>query len=176
MKNLIIADCDRLIKFILFGYEETAKNKIDYRHVPSNKLWPGKKFLKDDDLDFDKREGLKKPENNMELAIYYCRGREIKDAIIVAYLLEYYSRNPTNCVGWMCTVSKAISLLFKFNYDDFARKLFIRCFADQGYHLGQDPDEIIPKGYPESCNSGTKFKALLPIVKLRSDGSAKLDL
>ncbi|CAB4379824.1 unnamed protein product [Rhizophagus irregularis] len=49
------SDCDRLIKFILFGYEETAKNKIDYRHVPSNKLWPGKMFLKDDDLDFDKR-------------------------------------------------------------------------------------------------------------------------
>ncbi|PKK65521.1 hypothetical protein RhiirC2_786047 [Rhizophagus irregularis] len=54
-ESLILSDCDRLIKFILFGYEETAKNKIDYRHVPSNKLWPGKMFLKDDDLDFDKR-------------------------------------------------------------------------------------------------------------------------
>ncbi|PKB96952.1 hypothetical protein RhiirA5_367606, partial [Rhizophagus irregularis] len=54
----------------------TAKNKIDYRHVPSNKLWPGKKFLKDDDLAFFKREDeLKKPKNNMELAIYYCRGK-----------------------------------------------------------------------------------------------------
>ncbi|PKY29636.1 hypothetical protein RhiirB3_418151 [Rhizophagus irregularis] len=76
MKSLILADCDRLIKFILFGYEETAKNKIDYRHVPSSKLWPGKKFLKDDDLDFDEREyEPKEPENNMELAIYYCRGK-----------------------------------------------------------------------------------------------------
>uniref|UniRef100_U9UN39 Uncharacterized protein n=1 Tax=Rhizophagus irregularis (strain DAOM 181602 / DAOM 197198 / MUCL 43194) TaxID=747089 RepID=U9UN39_RHIID len=76
MKSLILADCDRLIKFILFGYEETAKNKIDYRHVPSNKLWPGKKFLKEDDLNFSKRaEEPKKPENNMELAIYYCRGK-----------------------------------------------------------------------------------------------------
>ncbi|CAB4417367.1 unnamed protein product [Rhizophagus irregularis] len=112
----------------------------------------------------------------MELAIYYCRGRELKDAIIVAYLLEYYSRNPTNCVGWMCTVSKAIPLLFKYNYDDFARKLFIRCFADQGLS-GQDPDEILPKGYKgylESYNSDTKFRALIPIVKLKSDESAKL--
>ncbi|PKK72050.1 hypothetical protein RhiirC2_743494 [Rhizophagus irregularis] len=75
MKSLILADCDRLIKFILFGYEETAKNKIDYRHVPSNKLWPGKKFLKDDDFDFNKRDELIKSENNMELAIYYCRGK-----------------------------------------------------------------------------------------------------
>ncbi|CAB4495387.1 unnamed protein product [Rhizophagus irregularis] len=212
MKSLILADCDRLIKFILFGYEETAKNKIDYRHVPSSKLWPGKKFLKDDDLDFDEREyGLKKqenndlnkrkpendsmkqaiyyyckkiylyffkrepkePENNMELAIYYCRGRELKDAIKVAYLLEYYSRNPTNCVGWMCTVSKAIPLLFKYNYDDFARKLFIRCFAE-GHLSGQDPDEIIPKGYLENYNSDIKFRALIPLVKLKSDESAKL--
>ncbi|PKK61033.1 hypothetical protein RhiirC2_718703 [Rhizophagus irregularis] len=172
----------------------------------------GKKFLKDDDLDFDEREyGLKKqenndlnkrkpendsmkqaiyyyckkiylyffkrepkePENNMELAIYYCRGRELKDAIKVAYLLEYYSRNPTNCVGWMCTVSKAIPLLFKYNYDDFARKLFIRCFAE-GHLSGQDPDEIIPKGYLENYNSDIKFRALIPLVKLKSDESAKL--
>uniref|UniRef100_U9V1P4 Uncharacterized protein n=1 Tax=Rhizophagus irregularis (strain DAOM 181602 / DAOM 197198 / MUCL 43194) TaxID=747089 RepID=U9V1P4_RHIID len=42
--------------------------------IPSNKLWPGKMFLKDDDLDFDKRED-ELPENNMELAIYYCRGK-----------------------------------------------------------------------------------------------------
>ncbi|GBC49398.2 hypothetical protein GLOIN_2v1787114 [Rhizophagus irregularis DAOM 181602=DAOM 197198] len=157
MKSLILADCDRLIKFILFGYEETAKDKIDYRHVPSNKSWPGKKFLKDDDFNFGgKRDHkLKIPENNMELAIYYCRGRELKDAIKVAYLLEYYSRNPTNCV------------------DDFARKLLIRCFAED--HLsGQDPDEIIPKGYLENYNSDIKFRALIPLVKLKSDESAKL--
>ncbi|CAB5389616.1 unnamed protein product [Rhizophagus irregularis] len=216
MKNLILGDCDRLVKFILFGYGETAEKKIDYRHIPSNKSWPGKNFIKGDDLFFDKKddklkvkhiynnhylnvmatqcrtmwntlvagyENLKRllpdnpkykfmPENNMELAIYHCRGRELKDAIIVAYLLEYYSRNPTNCVGWLCTVSKAIPLLFKYNYDDFARKLFIRCFADQGI-LGdpsvQDSDEIIPKEYLESYNNDTKFRAFAPEVKLKSD-------
>ncbi|CAB4421654.1 unnamed protein product [Rhizophagus irregularis] len=112
------------------------------------------------------------PENNMELVIYYCRGRNPKDAIIVAYLLEYYSRNPTNCVGWMCTVSKAVPLLFKYNYDDFARKLFIRCFADQGF-VDQDPDKMIPKEYLESHNNDTEFRALIPIVKLKSDKSDK---
>ncbi|GBC18478.2 hypothetical protein GLOIN_2v1846762 [Rhizophagus irregularis DAOM 181602=DAOM 197198] len=172
MKRLILCDCDRLIKFILFGDEETAENKIDYRHVPSNKSWPGKVFLKDDDLDFDKRkDGLKenkriKLENNMELAIYHFRGRELKDAIIVAYLLEYYSRNPTNCVDWMCTVSKAIPLLFEYNYDDFAKKLFVRCFADQCDFSSQDPDEIIPKEYLESHNSDNKFRAFRTMVKL----------
>ncbi|CAB5370242.1 unnamed protein product [Rhizophagus irregularis] len=90
----------------------------------------------------------------MELAIYYCRGRELKDAIIVAYLLEYYSRNPTNCV------------------DDFARKLFIRCFTDQGHLSGQDSDEIISRGYSD-YNSDTKFKTLIPLVKLKSDVKLK---
>ncbi|CAB4421661.1 unnamed protein product [Rhizophagus irregularis] len=142
------------------------------RHVPSNKSWPGKEFLKDDDLDFDKRkDGLKenkriKLENNMELAIYHFRGRELKDAIIVAYLLEYYSRNPTNCVDWMCTVSKAIPLLFEYNYDVFAKKLFVRCFADQCDFSSQDPDEIIPKEYLESHNNNTEFRAFRSMVKL----------
>ncbi|CAB4421702.1 unnamed protein product [Rhizophagus irregularis] len=105
------------------------------------------------------------PENNMELAIYYCIGRELKDAVIVAYLLEYYTRNPTNCVGWLCTVSKAIPLLFKYNYDDFARKLFIRCFADQG--------EVHSNEYLERYNNDTNFRAFAPEVKLKSDESDK---
>ncbi|PKY60224.1 hypothetical protein RhiirA4_483691, partial [Rhizophagus irregularis] len=46
------------------------------------------------------------------------------------------------------------------------------CFADQGLS-GQDPDEIIPRGYQEGYNSD-KFKALIPIIKLKSDESAKL--
>src|SRR6266498_5502443 len=55
MKNLILGDCNHLIKFILFGDKETVeKNKNEkYRHIPNNKLWPGKNFLMDDDLDFD---------------------------------------------------------------------------------------------------------------------------
>jgi hypothetical protein len=43
-------------------------------------------------------------------------GRELEETIIVAYLLEYYSKHATDCAGWMSTVSKAIPLLFKYNY------------------------------------------------------------
>src|SRR6266498_2265951 len=85
MKNLILGDCNHLIKFILFGDEETVvKDKNEkYRHIPNNKLWPGKKFLMDDDLDFDqfykKDEIIDNekivPKNNMELAIYHCKGK-----------------------------------------------------------------------------------------------------
>ncbi|CAB4429799.1 unnamed protein product [Rhizophagus irregularis] len=131
MKNLILGDCDNLIKFILFGDDETYKNKNkEIGHIPSNKLWPGKKFLRDDDLDFDKRKNVSKInelQNNMELAIYHCKG---KDTTIVACLLEYYSNHAIDDAGWMCTVSKAIPLLFKYNYDDYIEKLFLKeCFA-----------------------------------------------
>ncbi|PKY53511.1 hypothetical protein RhiirA4_471776 [Rhizophagus irregularis] len=146
------------------------------RYIPSNKLWPGKGFLIDDDLYFnegnDKLKDNEKivPENNMELAIYHCRGRELKDTIIIAYLLEYYSRHATDCAGWMCTVSKAIPLLFKYNYDDYARKLFFKeCFANQDHFSVQDPNEIIPAEYLERRNHDIKFRAFRPMVNLKSN-------
>ncbi|PKK80177.1 hypothetical protein RhiirC2_704442 [Rhizophagus irregularis] len=77
-----------------------------------------KKVFKDDDLNFDKRKNESKDisnelQNNMELAIYHYKG---KDTTIVACLLEYYSNHAMDDVGWMCTVSKAIPLLFEYNY------------------------------------------------------------
>ncbi|CAB4410857.1 unnamed protein product [Rhizophagus irregularis] len=159
------------------GYNEKGKKvKNLVRHIPSNTLWPGKIFLYDDDLNFDETEDeLKdkekiKPKNIMELAIYNCNGRELKDTIVVAYLLEYYSRYATDCAGWMCTVSKAIPLLFKYNYDDYARKLFFKeCFADHDHFSGQDPDEIIPTEYKARRNHNIKFRAFRPIDEMKSD-------
>ncbi|PKK73779.1 hypothetical protein RhiirC2_709382 [Rhizophagus irregularis] len=103
------------------------------------------------------KDGIKdnediEPKNNMELAIYHCKGRELKDTIIVAYLLEYYSRHATDCA------------------DDYARKLFFKeCFADQDHFSAQDPNEIIPPEYRERRNHNIKFRAFRPIVKLKSD-------
>jgi hypothetical protein len=171
MKNLILGDCEHLIKFILFGNEETTESNngcegkvkkqkdIVIRHIPRDNLWPGELFLRDDDLNFYERKDDEKednkleyntledneqiePGNNVELAIYHCKGkisklimifvllitlinfilfigRELKDTIVVAYLLEYYSRHATDCAGWMSSVSKAIPLLFKYNYGSF---------------------------------------------------------
>ncbi|GBC51967.2 hypothetical protein GLOIN_2v1766387 [Rhizophagus irregularis DAOM 181602=DAOM 197198] len=83
MKSLILSDCDDLIKYVLFGNEESIGNKVVHdepRHILRNNLWPKRSFLKEDDLDFAEKidYGLKetiKPENNMELAIYHCKGR-----------------------------------------------------------------------------------------------------
>ncbi|CAG8663971.1 12060_t:CDS:10, partial [Rhizophagus irregularis] len=173
----------RYIKHIVWRfakYEPKNFKLLDIRYNVMKNLildnsWPGEKFIKDGDLDFEKKDGIKdnediEPKNNMELAIYHCKGRELKDTIIVAYLLEYYSSHATDCAGWMCTVSKAIPLLFKYNYDDYARKLFFKeCFADQDHFSAQDPNEIIPPEYRERRNHNIKFRAFRPIVKLKSD-------
>ena len=80
MKCLILSDCNHLVKFILFGDEDNEEKQVRRRYIPTNKLWPGKKFLKDDDLDFVEIKDIKDnekiiPENNIELAIYHCKGK-----------------------------------------------------------------------------------------------------
>ena len=81
MKNLIVGDCKQLIKFILF--ESDGKVKIN--HIPRNKSWKRKEdrymYINNDDLDpFDRQDSSKDfekiiPRNDMELAIYHCKGK-----------------------------------------------------------------------------------------------------
>src|SRR6266498_4617152 len=87
MKNLILGDCDHLIKFILFGDEESVCNEIvevneknekvkrqkkfETRHIPRDILWPGDDFINEGDLDFERKDELKdnekiEPTNNRE--------------------------------------------------------------------------------------------------------------
>ena len=85
MKNLILGDCNHLIKFILFGDDNLGDDNIggkfqkvemiknilsdDYGkdkckiHIP--KSWPKKNFIKYDNIEI---------ENDMELAIYHYKG------------------------------------------------------------------------------------------------------
>src|SRR5436305_14008690 len=80
MKNLILGDCDQLIKYILFGDE--GDNNLRKLHKPRSMLWKkNKKFVKDDDLksfekeDDEQSEIDRKITNNMELAIYHCKDK-----------------------------------------------------------------------------------------------------
>ncbi|PKC06819.1 hypothetical protein RhiirA5_481799 [Rhizophagus irregularis] len=179
MKKLILGDCNYLIKLILFGDKSNKDNgnekkeEFVIRHIPRSVSWPGKEFIRDDDLRFNNGslvlEDNERPENDMELAIYRYKGRELKDTVVVAYLLEYYSSHATDYAGWMSTVSKALPLLFKYNYDDYARKLFRKeCFANQDYFSTQDPYDIIPVEYQAKRNRNIKFRAFR-IDKLQSD-------
>jgi hypothetical protein len=83
MKNLILGDCDQLIKYILFGDEDdNQKKKFIAKHIPRNILWNNKQdFVNDDDFrPFEKEDGKSIerdkiiPTNDMELAIYHCKG------------------------------------------------------------------------------------------------------
>ena len=82
MKNLILGDCDQLIKFILFGDEKDGKNKKKL-HTPRNILWnKNRNFVGDDDFKpFENEDDISNereriiPTNDMELAIYHCKGK-----------------------------------------------------------------------------------------------------
>ncbi|RIA99477.1 hypothetical protein C1645_357996 [Glomus cerebriforme] len=56
-----------------------------------------------------------KPCTDLEWAIEYCKDKERKDAVMVGYLLEYYSENALHHIGWMMTISKALPFLYKYN-------------------------------------------------------------
>jgi hypothetical protein len=77
MKNLIVGDCDHLIKFILF--KDEGDDNLKELHIPRSKLWnKHRDFVKDDDLKpFEKDDDTYSNEivNDMELAIYHCRGK-----------------------------------------------------------------------------------------------------
>jgi hypothetical protein len=76
MKKLILGDCNYLIKLILFGDKSNKdngnENKEEFviRHIPRSVSWPGKSFIKDDDL-----EDNEMLESDMELAIYRYKGK-----------------------------------------------------------------------------------------------------
>jgi hypothetical protein len=67
MKNLVLGDCDHLIKFILFGNNDDNK-KFKKLHIPRNIIWKKRKYI-NDDTENDEIT------NVMELAIYHCKGK-----------------------------------------------------------------------------------------------------
>src|SRR5688572_2876290 len=77
MKSLILGDCDHLIKFILFGDEDDSNLK-EVLHIPRSVLWKNRNLVNRDDLKPFEKEDDKDwiiPTNDMELAIYYCKGK-----------------------------------------------------------------------------------------------------
>jgi hypothetical protein len=66
MKNLILGDCDHLIKFILFGNNDDD-NKANKLHIPRKTFWKNRKTINDGTEEYEIM-------NVMELAIYHCKG------------------------------------------------------------------------------------------------------
>ena len=75
MKNLILGNCDHLMKFILFGDEDDSNNQKEIKHLPRSILWKkSKKFVKGEKEDKYLEFNRTLPTNDMELAIYHCKG------------------------------------------------------------------------------------------------------
>jgi hypothetical protein len=94
MKNLILGDCDHLIKFILFGDDGNPKEL----HIPRSILWnKNKGFVKEDDLKLcekgDKSNERDKiiPTNDMELAIYHCKGKILTICLYKIINIDQYN-------------------------------------------------------------------------------------
>ena len=95
MKDLILSNCNHLIKFILFGDEENddsigddskerkknEKKEFKIKHIPKSKLWrKGYGYIKINDLmssNNNQDEILENeiPGNDLELAIYHYKGK-----------------------------------------------------------------------------------------------------
>jgi hypothetical protein len=93
MASLIKGRRIRLVQKILNN--EESDPSMRYLHTPRLYGWP--KNQKTSDL---------------EIAIKCSEGRRQRDAVMVGFLLDYYSDNAMDNTGWMFTVSCALPLLF----------------------------------------------------------------
>ncbi|EXX79115.1 hypothetical protein RirG_008700 [Rhizophagus irregularis DAOM 197198w] len=97
------------------------KRYDSYPYINDLKLYDDFKFeqdyMKDDDSkptnDLELALKLKDEPAYGELALEFRQGR---DAIILAYLLEYYSENSMTHIGWMINVTKILPKLLNDDY------------------------------------------------------------
>lgn len=93
MASLIKGRRIRLIQKILNN--EESDPSMRYLHTPRLNKWPKEQKTSD-----------------LEIAIKCSEGRRQRDAVMVGFLLDYYSDNAMDNTGWMFTVSCTLPLLF----------------------------------------------------------------
>ncbi|PKC01468.1 hypothetical protein RhiirA5_504596 [Rhizophagus irregularis] len=127
MAYLIYSRSFSLIKYVLFENAEKL-------HRPQQKYgsYPCYDNLKlNDDLglqDSDLRSA-----NDLELALKFCQDQ---DAVMLAYLLEYYAEHSMGHIGWMINVTKILPGLSKHDYANYVESLYYKpCFGKMKYNL-----------------------------------------
>ncbi|GES90904.1 hypothetical protein GLOIN_2v1881080 [Rhizophagus clarus] len=127
MAYLIYSRSFSLIKHILFGNaEKLHRPQIKYSSYP---------FY--DDLKLYEDLGIAdnnlRTSNDLELALKFCQGQ---DAVMLAYLLEYYSENSMDHIGWMINVTKILPELSEHDYANYVELLYYKpCFGKMKYNL-----------------------------------------
>ncbi|CAB4436755.1 unnamed protein product [Rhizophagus irregularis] len=87
--------------------------------------------------DLELQNNYLKSANDLTLALKFCQDR---DAVMLAYLLEYYSENSMSHIGWMLNVTKILPDLSKLSNHDYYGNymdslLFKPCFGEMKYNF-----------------------------------------
>ncbi|CAB5377036.1 unnamed protein product [Rhizophagus irregularis] len=160
MAYLIYSRSFSLIKYILFGDNNRVESKnTGLLHRPQKKYgsYPCYDDLKlYDDLGFEDND--LRSTNDLELALKFCQN---EDAVMLAYLLEYYSENSMNHIGWMINVTKILPELSKHNHAaNYAKLLYYKpCFGEMKYNFPN-------KWFQVASYSQDTLKVYVPLTNL----------
>ncbi|EXX60066.1 hypothetical protein RirG_183330 [Rhizophagus irregularis DAOM 197198w] len=123
--------------------------------------------MKDDDSkptnDLELALKLKDEPAYGELALEFRQGR---DAIILAYLLEYYSENSMTHIGWMINVTKILPKLLNDDYYASYINLLLHkpCFGEMKYNFPIKRFRALSYGYDT-------LEVYAPLINLISPNS-----
>ncbi|PKK62830.1 hypothetical protein RhiirC2_855424 [Rhizophagus irregularis] len=131
MAYLIYSHSFPLIRHILFeNAEKLHKPQSIYSSYP---YYDGLELHNDLEL----QNNYLKSANDLTLALKFCQDR---DAVMSAYLLEYYSENSMSHIGWMLNVTKILPDFSKLSNHDYYGNymdslLFKPCFGEMKYNF-----------------------------------------
>ncbi|RGB37868.1 hypothetical protein C1646_813030 [Rhizophagus diaphanus] len=136
MAFLICARSFSLIKFILFekdSKEKNSKEKDSKEKVSKVKNLHRPRSQYSSYPNYHEEWKLSKSDNDLKLALSFCKDR---DAVMLAYLLEYYSENSLSHIGWMINVTKILPELSKHKYANYVDLLYFKsCFGEMKYNF-----------------------------------------
>ncbi|CAB4446858.1 unnamed protein product [Rhizophagus irregularis] len=185
MAYLIYSRSVSLIKYILFdanGQTSSQKKNIGMLHRPQ-KRYDSYPYINDlklyDDFKFEQdymKDDDSKPTNDLELALKLkdepaygelaLEFRQGRDAIILAYLLEYYSENSMTHIGWMINVTKILPKLLNDDYYASYINLLLHkpCFGEMKYNFPIKRFRALSYGYDT-------LEVYAPLINLISPNS-----
>ncbi|CAG8596783.1 805_t:CDS:2 [Funneliformis mosseae] len=191
MANIIRSKNTTLIHQILFDYKVTDDNKTRvsrYIHIPREKKWSminnySDEHSRERDSKIPSNEKSDSMLNNSSddncdpindsdliLAIKNSSGGHRRDKVVVAMLLEYYSNNAEKDTGWMYTLTNALPLLSKRDFEPYLKELFYKsCFGSKEEHVDSrfvDENKLIDGYKSEICALNVRPRLLLKPNKL----------
>ncbi|GBC06366.1 hypothetical protein RclHR1_00680010 [Rhizophagus clarus] len=160
MAYIIYSRSFSLIKYILFNNSQVGSQgkSTGLLHRPQNKYGSYPFY---DNLKLNGELGLEDKQlrhNDLEIALKFCQDQ---DAVMLAYLLEYYSENSMDHIGWMINITKILPEL-PANYVEL---LYHKpCFGGIKYNFPN-------KRFRELSVSEDNLKVYIPLTRLKTTKS-----